>query len=66
MLSLCVIDVDCSEIGTDVTVICGEPGELQEEIRALVAAAPIRRTTGGPTFATCNPASILIPQQGKR
>jgi len=43
MLSLCVIDVDCSEVGTDVTVIWGEPGEPQKEIRALVAAAPYKK-----------------------
>jgi vanillate/3-O-methylgallate O-demethylase len=27
MLSLCVIDVHCGELGTEVTVIWGEPGE---------------------------------------
>jgi len=43
MLSLCVIDVDCSEVGTDVTVIWGEPGKPQKEIRALVAAAPYKK-----------------------
>jgi vanillate/3-O-methylgallate O-demethylase len=43
MLSLCVIDVDCSEVGTDVTVIWGEPGQPQKEIRALVAAAPYKK-----------------------
>jgi hypothetical protein len=42
MLSLCVIDVDCSELGTEVTVSWGEPGEPQKEIRALVAAAPYK------------------------
>jgi vanillate/3-O-methylgallate O-demethylase len=43
MLSLCVIDVDCSESGTEVAVIWGEPGEPQKEIRALVAAAPYKK-----------------------
>jgi vanillate/3-O-methylgallate O-demethylase len=43
MLSLCVIDVDCSELGTEVTVIWGEPGEPQKEIRAQVAAAPYKK-----------------------
>jgi vanillate/3-O-methylgallate O-demethylase len=43
MLSLCVIDVDCSEVGTEVAVIWGEPGEPQKEIRALVAAAPYKK-----------------------
>jgi vanillate/3-O-methylgallate O-demethylase len=43
MLSLCVIDVDCSEVRTDVTVVWGEPGEPQKEIRALLAAAPYKK-----------------------
>ena len=43
MLSLCVIDVGCSELGTDVTVIWGEPGEPQKEIRARVAPAPYKK-----------------------
>jgi vanillate/3-O-methylgallate O-demethylase len=43
MVSLCVIDVDCSELGTEVTVIWGEPGEPQKEIRAQVAAAPYKK-----------------------
>ena len=43
MLSLCVIDVDCSEFGTEVTVIWGAPGEPQKEIRAQVAAAPYKK-----------------------
>ncbi len=40
MLSLCVIDVDHSEPGTEVTVLWGEPGEPQKLIRARVASAP--------------------------
>jgi vanillate/3-O-methylgallate O-demethylase len=43
MLSLCVIDVDCSELGTDVAVVWGEPGEPQKEIRAQVAPAPYKK-----------------------
>jgi vanillate/3-O-methylgallate O-demethylase len=43
MLSLCVIDVDCSELGTEVTVVWGEPGEPQKEIRAQVAPAPYKK-----------------------
>jgi len=43
MLSLCVIDVECSELGTEVTVVWGEPGEPQKEIRAQVAAAPYKK-----------------------
>jgi vanillate/3-O-methylgallate O-demethylase len=43
MLSLCVIDVDHGEPGTDVTVVWGNPGEPQREIRAKVAPAPYKR-----------------------
>jgi vanillate/3-O-methylgallate O-demethylase len=43
MLSLCVIDVEWSNPGTEVKVIWGEPGEPQKEIRALVAAAPYKK-----------------------
>jgi vanillate/3-O-methylgallate O-demethylase len=42
MLSLCVIDVAHSEPGTEVTVVWGEPGEPQREIRARVAPAPYK------------------------
>jgi vanillate/3-O-methylgallate O-demethylase len=40
--SLCVIDVDWSAPGTKGTVIGGEPGEPQKEIRAVVAQAPYK------------------------
>lgn len=43
MLSLCVIDVAHAEIGTDVTVIWGAPGEPQKQIRAKVASAPYKQ-----------------------
>jgi vanillate/3-O-methylgallate O-demethylase len=43
MLSLCVIDVDWSDPGTEVNLIWGEPGEPQKEIRAQVAAAPYKK-----------------------
>ncbi|KMS58231.1 aminomethyltransferase family protein [Sphingobium cupriresistens] len=42
MLSLCVIDVEHAEIGTEVTVIWGEPGHTQKTVRATVAAAPYK------------------------
>jgi vanillate/3-O-methylgallate O-demethylase len=42
MLSLCVIDVTDAEIGTEVTVIWGEPGQAQQTVRAKVAAAPYK------------------------
>lgn len=40
MLSLAVIDVDCAEIGKELTVVAGEP---QIEIRATVAPAPYKQ-----------------------
>ncbi|HET7451802.1 MAG TPA: aminomethyl transferase family protein, partial [Thermoanaerobaculia bacterium] len=43
MLSLCVIDIEHGEPGTDVSVIWGNPGEPQREIRAKVAPAPYKR-----------------------
>jgi vanillate/3-O-methylgallate O-demethylase len=43
MLSLCTIDVEHSEPGTDVTVIWGNPGSPQKEIRAKVAPAPYKK-----------------------
>lgn len=43
MLSLCTIDVEHSEPGTEVTVVWGDPGEPQKEIRATVAPAPYKQ-----------------------
>ena len=43
MLSLCVIDVGCAELGAEVTVIWGNPGERQKQIRATVAPAPYKQ-----------------------
>jgi vanillate/3-O-methylgallate O-demethylase len=43
MISLCTIDVEWSEIGTEVSVIWGNPGESQKEIRATVASAPYKK-----------------------
>ena len=42
ILSLCPIDVDCSQPGTTVTIIWGNPDEPQKEIRATVAPAPYK------------------------
>ncbi len=42
MLSLCVIDVASAEIGTEVAIVWGEPGETQKTIRAVVANAPYK------------------------
>jgi|SRR5579884_256955 len=43
MLSLCVIDVEYSAPGTQVTVMWGQPGRPQKEIRATVAPAPYKQ-----------------------
>lgn len=43
MLSLCVIDVAHAEIGTEVAIIWGEPGEAQKTVRATVASAPYKQ-----------------------
>jgi vanillate/3-O-methylgallate O-demethylase len=43
MISLCTIDLGSSEIGTEVSVIWGEPGKRQKTIRATVAPAPYKR-----------------------
>lgn len=39
MMSLCTIDSDVAE-GTEVTIVYGEPGTLQKEIKATVARFP--------------------------
>lgn len=43
MLSLCTIDVNHSEIGTEVVVVWGEPGHRHKHIRARVAPAPYKK-----------------------
>lgn len=43
MLSLCVLDVARAEIGTEVTIVWGNPGSPQKEIRATVAPAPYKK-----------------------
>lgn len=40
MLSLCSIDTEYCELGTEVTVLWGNSGELQKEIRATVSRFP--------------------------
>jgi len=40
MLSLCSIDTAYCELGTEVTVLWGNPGERQKEIRATVSRFP--------------------------
>ena len=40
MISVCSINTEFSQIGTEVTVLWGEPGTRQKEIRAAVARYP--------------------------
>ncbi|QPF90687.1 aminomethyl transferase family protein [Bradyrhizobium commune] len=42
MMSHCVIDLDKSEVGTEVEVIWGNPGKRQKRIRATVAPSPYK------------------------
>ena len=42
MLSLCTIDVEHAEPGTEVTVVWGNPDQRQKEIGATVAPAPYK------------------------
>ncbi len=42
MLSLCVIEIDYAEIGTEVVVHWGAPDTRQKQIRATVAPAPYK------------------------
>jgi vanillate/3-O-methylgallate O-demethylase len=43
MLSLCTIDVAQGKPGTEVTVVWGNPGRPQKDIRAVVAPAPYKK-----------------------
>lgn len=43
MLSLCVIEPQLAEPGTEVTVVWGEPSKPQKEVRAKVAPAPYKK-----------------------
>lgn len=52
MLSLCVIDTGLGEAGTEVTLIWGNPGTAQREIRATVQPAPYKQDRGRVDFAT--------------
>jgi vanillate/3-O-methylgallate O-demethylase len=42
MLSLCTIDVGHADVGTEVTIVWGDPDGPQKQIRATVAPAPYK------------------------
>jgi vanillate/3-O-methylgallate O-demethylase len=42
MLSLATLDVECAEVGTEVEVVWGNPGDPEKVIRATVAPAPYK------------------------
>lgn len=43
MISLCTIDIDYCEPGTEVTVVWGDTGHTQKQVRAKVAQAPYKK-----------------------
>lgn len=43
MISLCTIDVEFRKPGTEVTVVWGNPGEPQKQLRATVAPVPYKK-----------------------
>lgn len=43
MLSLCTIDTEWSQPGTEVVIVWGDPGNRQKKIRAIVAPAPYKK-----------------------
>lgn len=59
MLSHCVIDLAHAQPGTPVTVIWGEPGRRQKEIRALVHAYPFKRNVNRETDLAALPPRLL-------
>ncbi|MCU1785190.1 aminomethyl transferase family protein [Pseudomonas sp. 13B_2.1_Bac1] len=56
MLSLCVIDIELAEPGTEVTVVYGGARGAQKHIRARVAAAPYKTDKRRADVSTLQPA----------
>ena len=52
MLSLCTIDVEHAEVGTEIVVVWGNPGHPQKHIRATVASAPYKQDNRRANVAT--------------
>lgn len=50
MLSLAVIDVEYAEPGTELTIVWGEPGTKQKQIRAITAPVPYLKMTANRDF----------------
>jgi vanillate/3-O-methylgallate O-demethylase len=63
MLSLCVIDIELSTPGTEVSVIWGAPGHRQKEIRAVVAKAPYKKDNRRLDLRTLTPENYPKPQR---
>ncbi|QGZ56905.1 aminomethyl transferase family protein [Paraburkholderia acidiphila] len=55
MLSLCTIDMEFSQPGTEVTLIWGNPGQPQREIRAVVQRAPYKEDRARADLTTLPP-----------
>ena len=64
MLSLCVIEPQSAEPGTEVTVVWGEPGKPQKEIRAKVAPAPYKKDNRRSDVGLGAPARPLRTSRG--
>ncbi|WP_412072210.1 glycine cleavage T C-terminal barrel domain-containing protein [Pseudomonas fluorescens] len=55
MISLCVIDLEFHQPGTEVTVVWGNPGSPQREIKARVVPAPYKTDRARVDFNTLPP-----------
>lgn len=52
MLSLCTVDVEHAEVGTEVVVVWGNPGHPQKHVRATIAPAPYKQDNRRANVAT--------------
>jgi glycine cleavage system aminomethyltransferase T len=54
MTSMGCVDVKCAELGTELTVLWGEPGQRQKEIRAVVSRYPHLSMQSNATYDTAS------------